>query len=65
RMFARLLGDEAEYTSAVWGEARLDLRDAPKMLTNVLTGDPVSTDAGLPLSEILADLPAAVLIGQA
>jgi (1->4)-alpha-D-glucan 1-alpha-D-glucosylmutase len=64
RMFARLLGDEAEYASAVWGEARLDLRDAPKSLTNVLTGDPVSTNAGLPLGEILADLPAAVLIGQ-
>ena len=64
RLFARLLGDQADYRSDVWGDARLDLREAPKSLTNVLTGEAVSTDAGLHLGEVLADLPAAVLIGQ-
>jgi maltooligosyltrehalose synthase len=64
RMFARLLRDGADYKSDVWGDARLDLRDAPKSLTNVLTGEAVATSAGLQLGEVLADLPAAVLIGQ-
>ena len=64
RLFARLMGEQPGYTGAVWGESRLDLRDAPERLTNVLTGETVSMNGGLQLGQVLADLPAAVLFGQ-
>jgi maltooligosyltrehalose synthase len=64
RLFARLIG-EATYSGALWKDARLDLREAPERLTNVLTGETVSSASGLGLGEVLADLPAAVLLGPA
>jgi (1->4)-alpha-D-glucan 1-alpha-D-glucosylmutase len=64
RLFARLLGGASSYAGTVWGDMRLDAGPAAETLTNVLTGEAVSTSEGLPLSEILADLPAAVLLGH-
>jgi (1->4)-alpha-D-glucan 1-alpha-D-glucosylmutase len=64
RLFARLLGEHASYRGAVWGDAQLELPDAPQRVTNVLTGETMQCGASLRLSELLADLPAAVLFAQ-
>jgi (1->4)-alpha-D-glucan 1-alpha-D-glucosylmutase len=64
RLFARLLGDAPAYSGAAWGDARVEAAAAPESMTNLLTGETVATAAGLRLSDILADLPAAVLLGQ-
>jgi (1->4)-alpha-D-glucan 1-alpha-D-glucosylmutase len=64
RLFARLLGDEPNYTGTVWGDMRIDAVGDSEHLTDVLTGRTVSTPEGLRLSDVLADLPAAVLLGQ-
>jgi (1->4)-alpha-D-glucan 1-alpha-D-glucosylmutase len=63
RLFARMVGDQARYDgAAVWQDARITLPDGLQTLTNLLTGATVS-DPELQLSEILADLPVAVLLG--
>ena len=64
RLFARLLEDEASYRGAVWGDSLLELPDAPDPVTNILTGETMRSGAGLRLSALLADLPAAVLLAQ-
>jgi (1->4)-alpha-D-glucan 1-alpha-D-glucosylmutase len=65
RFFAQLAEDGAIYAGAAqWDDTRLELRDTPQTLTNVLTGETLSSTAGLRLSELLADLPAAVLLGR-
>ena len=65
RFFARPLGDEPTYPGgALWANTRLELRDFPETLTNVLTGEHLTNAGGLMMSEILADLPVAVLLGQ-
>ncbi|HKP27573.1 MAG TPA: hypothetical protein VJV39_27135, partial [Dongiaceae bacterium] len=60
--FARMTGDQGIYDgAAIWQDARIALPDDPEGLTNVLTGATVSGSA-LQLSEILAELPVAVLL---
>jgi malto-oligosyltrehalose synthase/4-alpha-glucanotransferase len=65
RLFARLMGDQPAYDgAALWGDTRIERRDIPDTLTNVLTGETLSNAAGIRLGEALADLPVAVLLGQ-
>lgn len=64
RLFARLLGDEPTYTGTVWGDMRIDAVGDSEHLTDVLTGRTVSTSEGLRVSDVLSDLPAAVLLGR-
>jgi (1->4)-alpha-D-glucan 1-alpha-D-glucosylmutase len=66
RLFARLMRDSSFYDgAALWSDLRVEARDLPARLTNVLTGQAFSSAAGLDMGEVLADLPVAVLIGQA
>jgi maltooligosyltrehalose synthase len=63
-LFEPLVGDAPRYTGTVWGDMRIQAENVSEPLTNVLTGETVAPANGLRLSEILADLPAAVLLGQ-
>lgn len=65
RLFARLLAQgEAIYPgAAMWGDMRLNLADVPATLTDIFTGEEISTGSELAIGRLLRDLPVAVLIG--
>jgi (1->4)-alpha-D-glucan 1-alpha-D-glucosylmutase len=66
RLFARLMRDSSFYDgTALWAGLQVEVRELPASLTNVLTGQAFSSAAGLNVSDVLADLPVAVLIGHA
>jgi (1->4)-alpha-D-glucan 1-alpha-D-glucosylmutase len=65
RLFASLIGDQQDvYPGAsLWSDTALVLPDGSRLLENALTGVTLSAqDNRLKLSEILCDLPAAVLL---
>jgi (1->4)-alpha-D-glucan 1-alpha-D-glucosylmutase len=65
RLFASLMRDQAAYDgAAIWGDLRVETRDMPETLTNVLTGQTLSSTQGLSISEVLADLPVAALLAR-
>jgi len=65
RFFAQPTGEGPIYAGAAqWDDTRVELRDAPQTLTNVLTDETFPSAAGLRLGEMLADLPAAILLGR-
>jgi hypothetical protein len=64
-LFASLIGDREDvYPGAsLWSDTALVLPNRPRLLENALTGVTLSAqDNRLKLSEILCDLPAAVLL---
>jgi maltooligosyltrehalose synthase len=64
RLFARLMQDSPGYDgAALFSDARIEGRDLPETLTDVLTGRTLPSAGGLHLGEALADLPVAVLLG--
>jgi (1->4)-alpha-D-glucan 1-alpha-D-glucosylmutase len=64
RLFARLMQDKTGYDgAALFSDARIEGRDLPETLTDVLTGRTLPSAGGLHLGEALADLPVAVLLG--
>jgi (1->4)-alpha-D-glucan 1-alpha-D-glucosylmutase len=63
RMFTSVTQDASRYDgAALFSDARIEVRDLPETLTDVLTGRTLSSAGGLRLGEILADLPVAVLL---
>lgn len=65
RLFASLIGDQEDVYpgTSLWSDTALVLPDRPRLLENALTGATLSAqDNRLKLSEILCDLPAAVLL---
>jgi (1->4)-alpha-D-glucan 1-alpha-D-glucosylmutase len=68
RLFAGLIGDrQAVYPGgALWSDTALVLPDRYRRFEDVLTGKMFAAEGGrLAVSEILGDLPAAVLLGRA
>ena len=67
RLFASLIGDQQDvYPGAsLWGDTTLVLPDRSRRFENALTGVALSAqDEELSMSEVLRDLPAAVLLGS-
>jgi (1->4)-alpha-D-glucan 1-alpha-D-glucosylmutase len=67
RLFAALTaGSPMIYPGgALWGDMRLELPDAAGELASVLTGTTLPDARSMRLSDVLADLPAAVLLAKA